>query len=217
LWKQISDAVAAFQKDLKTQNKADQVTLMTFSEFGRRVNQNGTTGTDHGTAAPMFVIGNTVRGGLVGENPNLINLDANGDIKPTADYRQIYSTVLMDHLGVAEANATAIFKKSFERLPLFISSPLQKEAGVQMILLDPAPNPAFGQTRIQFAVFETMQVELALFDMQGQLLRSLFSGTVQSGTFTQQVDVSALPAGSYLLSLSSSSGQRISKRLILLN
>ncbi|MFD3294181.1 DUF1501 domain-containing protein [Aquirufa sp. KTFRIE-69F] len=217
LWKQISDAVAAFQKDLKTQNKADKVTLMTFSEFGRRVNQNGTTGTDHGTAAPLFVIGNTVRGGLIGDNPNLANLDSNGDLKPNFDYRQVYSTVLSDHLGLSTTSTAGIFKKSFDRLPIFLNSPLIAEAGVKVTLLDPAPNPASEQVRIQFAVFEAMRVELALFDMQGQKVGSIYAGEVPSGTYTYPVDVTQFPAGTYLVSLAASTGARITKRLIIVN
>ena len=217
LWKQISDAVTAFQKDLKTQNKADKVTLMTFSEFGRRVNQNGTTGTDHGTAAPLFVIGNTVRGGLIGDNPNLVNLDSNGDLKANFDYRQVYSTVLSDHLGLTATSTEGIFKKSFERLPIFLNSPLIAEAGVKVTLLDPAPNPAFGQVRIQFAAFEAMRVELALFDMQGQKIGSIYAGEVQSGTYTYPIDTTHFPAGTYLVSLAASTGSRITKRLIIVN
>jgi uncharacterized protein (DUF1501 family) len=217
LWKQISDAVAAFQKDLKTQNKADKVTLMTFSEFGRRVNQNGTTGTDHGTAAPLFVIGNTVRGGLIGDNPNLVNLDTNGDLKPNFDYRQVYSTILSDHLGLSTTATDGIFKKSFERLPIYLNSPLIAEAGVKVTLLDPAPNPASGQVRIQFAAFEAMRVELALFDMQGQKVGSIFAGEVLSGTYTYPVDLTQFPAGTYLVSLATSTGARITKRLIIVN
>ncbi|MEN9961399.1 MAG: hypothetical protein RL045_1652 [Bacteroidota bacterium] len=217
LWKQISDAVTAFQKDLKTQNKADKVTLMTFSEFGRRVNQNGTTGTDHGTAAPLFVIGNTVRGGLVGDNPNLTNLDTNGDLKANFDYRQVYSTILSDHLGLSTTSTAGIFKQSFDRLPLFLNSPLIAEAGVKFTLLDPAPNPASGQVRIQFAVFEAMRVELALYDMQGQKIGSIFAGDVLSGTYTYPVDLTSFASGTYLVSLATATGSRITKRLILLN
>jgi uncharacterized protein (DUF1501 family) len=217
LWRQISDAVAAFQKDLNAQNKGDNVTIMTFSEFGRRVNQNGTTGTDHGTAAPIFVIGNTVRGGLIGENPNLTNLDTNGDLKANFDYRQVYSTVLSDHLGLSLTSTAGIFKKSFDRLPIFLNSPLIAEAGVKVMLLDPAPNPASGQVRIQFAAFEGMRVELVLFDMQGQKLGSIFTGEVLSGTYTYPVDLTHFLTGNYLISLATSTGARITKRLIIVN
>jgi len=217
LWKQISDAVSAFQNDLKAQNKAEKVTLMTFSEFGRRVNQNGTTGTDHGTAAPMFVIGNTVRGGLIGANPDLINLDANGDLKASFDYRQIYSTILTDHLGLTSSSTSTLFNKTFDRLPIYINSPLIAEKGVRMTLLDPAPNPAFGQVRIQFAVFEAMKVELALYNLVGEKIGLIYTGDVLNGTFTFNFEISTFPAGTYLVSMVSSTGDRISKRLIIVN
>jgi len=217
LWKQISDAVSAFQNDLKAQNKAEKVTLMTFSEFGRRVNQNGTSGTDHGTAAPMFVIGNTVRGGLIGANPDLINLDTNGDLKANFDYRQIYSTILTDHLGLTSSSTSTLFNKTFDRLPIYINSPLIAEKGVRMTLLDPAPNPAFGQVRIQFAVFEAMKVELALYNLVGEKIGLIYSGDVLSGTFTFNFEISTFSAGTYVVSMVSSTGDRISKRLIIVN
>ncbi len=98
-----------------------------------------------------------------------------------------------------------------------MKSPLLAEAGVKVILLDPAPNPAAGQVRIQFAVFESMQVDLALFDMQGQKIGSIFAGKVDTGTFTYPFDIAQLPNGSYLVSLATSSGARITKRLIIVN
>jgi len=191
--------------------------MMTFSEFGRRVNQNGTSGTDHGTAAPMFVIGNTVRGGLIGANPDLINLDTNGDLKANFDYRQVYTTILSDHLGLSATSTSQIFQKTFDRLPIFLNSPLIAEAGVKVTLLDPAPNPASGHVRLQFAAFEATRVELALFDMQGQKLGTIFAGDVLSGTYSYSADISAFPAGTYLISLATSTGARITKRLIIIN
>jgi uncharacterized protein (DUF1501 family) len=72
---------------------------MTFSEFGRRAKQNGSAGTDHGTAEPMFIIGNTVQGGLYGTYPSLSDLD-NGDLKFNADFRSVYAGILKDVVGV---------------------------------------------------------------------------------------------------------------------
>ena len=71
-----------------------QVTIMTFSEFGRRPEENGDAGTDHGTAAPLFVIGDHVKGGLHGAQPSLTNLDDNGNLVPTVDFRAMYANVL---------------------------------------------------------------------------------------------------------------------------
>ncbi len=93
LLRQFSDAIAAFQKDLAAQGNADRVTTMCFSEFGRRVGQNASNGTDHGTAAPMFMFGPKVQGGFHARHPSLTNLD-NGDLKYTADFRSVYAEVL---------------------------------------------------------------------------------------------------------------------------
>lgn len=99
LMKQFAEAVDAFLQDLANLKKQDDVALMTFSEFGRRARQNGSGGTDHGTAEPMFVIGNGVRGGLYGTYPSLSNLDRTGDLQFTTDFRSVYAGVLKDQLG----------------------------------------------------------------------------------------------------------------------
>jgi hypothetical protein len=98
-----------------------------------------------------------------------------------------------------------------------LSSPLLAEKGVRMVLMDPAPNPASGNVRIQFAAFEAMRVELAIYNLVGEKVSQLFAGEVQSETYTYGYDVSSFASGTYLLSLSSSTGERITKRLILLN
>jgi uncharacterized protein (DUF1501 family) len=90
---EFNDAVAAFVADLKQQGNFERVLLMTFSEFGRRVQENANGGTDHGAAAPMFVIGGTVKAGLFGKHPSLTDLD-HGDLKFNTDFRSVYGTVL---------------------------------------------------------------------------------------------------------------------------
>lgn len=99
LLKTFADGVAAFNQDLQAIGKADQVAMMTFSEFGRRVKENAGNGTDHGTAAPMFLLGSKLKGGLYGNSPSLTDLDINGDLKFAIDFRQVYATVLQDWLG----------------------------------------------------------------------------------------------------------------------
>src|SRR5712691_9996442 len=96
---QLGDAVDAFMQDLANLKRQDDVTIMTFSEFGRRVKQNGSNGTDHGTAEPMFIIGNKVQGGMYGTYPSLSDLDTNGDLKFNADFRSVYAGILRDVVG----------------------------------------------------------------------------------------------------------------------
>jgi uncharacterized protein (DUF1501 family) len=95
---QLSEGLAAFQKDLEAHKLDDQVTTMTFSEFGRRPSENESRGTDHGTAAPLFMMGSKVKGGLHGTAPAL-NLERNQDIEFTTDFRQVYATALDRWLG----------------------------------------------------------------------------------------------------------------------
>ncbi len=88
----LNDAVHAFYTDLKSAGKLQEVTIVVFSEFGRRVADNG-RGTDHGTAAPMFIIGGKNKGKILGGNPNLADLD-NGDLKHEIDFRSVYAALL---------------------------------------------------------------------------------------------------------------------------
>ena len=93
LLKLYGDAVGAFYKDLKAHGLSKRVLTVTYSEFGRRVKENRSLGTDHGAAAPMFVLGDRVEGGLHGKHPSLTDLD-DGDLKHATDFRQVYATVL---------------------------------------------------------------------------------------------------------------------------
>lgn len=110
---EMGDAVAAFYADLGALRRTDRVLLMTFSEFGRRPQENGSHGTDHGTAAPMLIVGGAVKGGLYGETPSLTDLD-NGNLKFTTDFRSVYSTVLANWMG---ADPRAAVLGSFPTIP----------------------------------------------------------------------------------------------------
>jgi uncharacterized protein (DUF1501 family) len=94
---QFAQAVNAFYNDLDAQHAADRVLTMSFSEFGRRVSQNASQGTDHGTAAPMMLFGPMVRAGVIGAQPSLADLDQ-GDLKYAIDFRSVYAGILDDWL-----------------------------------------------------------------------------------------------------------------------
>jgi uncharacterized protein (DUF1501 family) len=116
---ELAGAVQAFLDDLAAAKLADRVALLAFSEFGRTVKENGSAGTDHGTAGPVLLAGPRVKAGLVGGTPSLRELDArHGDLKVGVDFRRVYATVLEDWLGLP---ARATLGGSFERLPLFRS------------------------------------------------------------------------------------------------
>jgi uncharacterized protein (DUF1501 family) len=94
LLREFSAGVKAFLDDTARQQFADRVLVLSFSEFGRRVAENASEGTDHGAAAPVFLAGIRVKGGLVGAHPNLADLDEGGDLKFHTDFRRVYATVL---------------------------------------------------------------------------------------------------------------------------
>lgn len=113
LFKEINDAMSAFVKDLKANNRFQDVMLMTFSEFGRRVAQNASGGTDHGTANNMFFVsGGLKEKGILNTLPDLENLDQ-GDLKHTVDFKSVYATMLHNWLG---ADDTKILGKKHELL-----------------------------------------------------------------------------------------------------
>jgi uncharacterized protein (DUF1501 family) len=112
LLRQFAEGVASFYRDLEAQGNADRVLVLAFSEFGRRVAENGSGGTDHGTAAPMFIFGKSVRPGLHGQQPSLTDL-TDGDLKHGIDFRSVYATVLDRWLGAAPQQ---ILGREFERV-----------------------------------------------------------------------------------------------------
>jgi uncharacterized protein (DUF1501 family) len=91
------------------------VLIATWSEFGRRPKENASAGTDHGTSAPVFLIGDGVKGGLYGAAPSLTKLDARGNLEYSVDFRSVYQEILEGHLGV---DAKEVFAQSFDRLAI---------------------------------------------------------------------------------------------------
>lgn len=128
LLKKLSDAIAAFQNDLKLQGIEDKVLGMTFSDFGRRANSNASKGTDHGIGAPMFVFGTGIKRQIIGVNPDLVNglLPVNPtpglvnrDIKMQIDFRRVYGDILNGWFGATNSNVDQILFKNFQTTSLF--------------------------------------------------------------------------------------------------
>jgi uncharacterized protein (DUF1501 family) len=104
LLQDLGDSTKAFVEDMKAQGNMQRVLVMTFSEFGRRVAENANGGTDHGAAAPMFIVGNKVKAGLLGQYPSLAPQDLyQGDVKFNVDFRSVYAGVLEDWLKTRSA------------------------------------------------------------------------------------------------------------------
>jgi uncharacterized protein (DUF1501 family) len=106
-------AVSAFHADLAAHGMSDRVLVATWSEFGRRPKENASMGTDHGTAAPIFLIGDSVNAGLYGGQPSLAKLDAGGNLPYQVDFRSVYQEILDTHMGV---DSKEVFAQRFEQL-----------------------------------------------------------------------------------------------------
>ena len=117
LLQELSAAMTAFYKDMAARGHKDRILMMTFSEFGRRVKENGSRGTDHGTAAPMLLVGGKVKPGAVGAHPSLKELEF-GNLKHHTDFRQVYAAVLDKWLGVSSKD---VLGRTFKPVEVFKS------------------------------------------------------------------------------------------------
>ncbi len=112
----VSDAVSGFMQDMERIGRADDVTVLVYSEFGRRAAENTSLGTDHGTANHMYVIGKPVKGGHYGKPPSLTELDAGGNVLYTTDFRRVYASLIEGWFG---ADSKIVLSGEFATLPLF--------------------------------------------------------------------------------------------------
>lgn len=208
LHKTLADAVLAFQRDLEAFGLDKRVSVMTISEFGRRVVSNG-TGTDHGSAAPLFVFGTGVIGGVLGNEPNLSDLEGPGNLKMQYDFRQIYASVLGQWYGADEGLiAPNALPRHFDQLPIFEAS----ASGVDAPMADAAlqlgqnfPNPANSRTTIPLDGILNGDGRLTVYNAEG---RAVLAQAVASGTRSVEIPTSGMASGTYIYELSSGGARR---------
>ena len=192
LMAELSGAVSNFFEDLRLSEKDDDVLAMTFSEFGRRVQENASAGTDHGTASPTMMFGPSLNGnGFIGTNPNLDDLDSNENLKFTTDFRQIYATVLEEWLCIDAAQVNALLYDDFERLALGlecegVSTVNESDFGLQVhnIRYDAA-----GKAYVYYELAQMQYVKIEIFNISGQLVTTLQNGRQTRGSYTQAINL----------------------------
>ncbi len=211
LLSELATSLRDFMADLKSDGLMDRVMVMTFSEFGRTIWENGSSGTDHATAAPMFLFGPSVAGGLYGSAPDLTNVNDIGDMVHQYDFRQVYQAVLSDWLGVP---ADSILPRTLERLPLVNTVPTANESPhipEAFSLGQNYPNPFNPNTQIPFALTQAGQVDLKVYDVSGRAVRTLVSGVQPAGRHQVNFDAAKLPSGTYVYRLKTPSGVQTRK------
>jgi uncharacterized protein (DUF1501 family) len=215
LLSQVSQAIGAFQDDLKLLGIDERVAGMTFSEFGRTIASNASFGTDHGAAAPLFVFGKNVIPGIIGDNPQIPNNPfASADVPMQYDFRSVYASAIQDWFGIA--NPESILNQTFPILPIFkAASSGTTVAGKPLIEAGNYPNPLHHATTFTFTT-EGGKVSILLMDLNGRVLRTIAEGNYPPGThrvtFNRSND---LPAGNYFYSVRVN-GATVTKKLLVI-
>lgn len=210
----VSESINSFQNDIKGLEIEDRVIGMTYSEFGRRIKSNASGGTDHGAAAPLFLFGKNVKGGVFGNNPDLPSVaTTNDNIVYQNDFRSVYNSILKNWFCVSETNGLEIMLKTYPTLPLINAS----VCGIAMensifnanSTINNYPNPFTSKTRIEFKV-QVGPTQLQLLNVSGVLIKVLLEATyTYAGTNSYTLFGADLPAGVYYIRLQNGINQYV--------
>jgi len=206
LLERLSTAVTAFQDDLKMLGIDDRVLGMTFSEFGRRVYSNSSLGTDHGTAAPMFLFGKGAKPGIIGANPDLSDL-ADGNLKMQFDFRSVYASVLQQWFALGTTELDTALLRSYSEIPLIRKSFFIDQNGNRIYpsdfrLYNNFPNPFNPSTTISYDLPDDGFVLLEVFDITGRRVSVLVNQFQAAGHYEARFnDTNKLASGVYISQL----------------
>jgi uncharacterized protein (DUF1501 family) len=204
LLKLTSDAIKAFQDDLKGLGVADRVIGMTFSEFGRRVRSNGSIGTDHGAAAPMFIFGSKVNPGVTGVNPIISANPAVDDNVPMQyDFRSVYASMLKGWFCADNITLENTLLNNYQQLDLCATGHCSITSSNDMrvpgaVLISNYPNPFTDTTTIRFTT-KGAHTMVQIMDAQGRVIKTLYDQVTAAGDYQVRFDAHALPAGLYYM------------------
>ena len=200
LLSELADALNVFFNEMDALGLLDRILIVTTSEFGRRVYENASEGTDHGTSAPVFIFGSDINGGIFGDDPNLENLDENGNLLVQFDYRQIYTTVMANWFGLNASTVNQVFNGDFQAVP-FVDQSLgsKPSTGPNGFLLNPAyPNPFNPTTMLSYTLPVEENVTIRLLDLRGRVLKVHHQGKQKAGNHLFKLDGKNLSSGSYI-------------------
>lgn len=173
----IAKAVNSFYEDLSQGNWSDKVLSMTFSEFGRRIEQNASLGTDHGSAAPLMMFGPGLNGsGFIGNAPNLQQPDAFGNLQFHTDFREIYATVLENWLCVDKPTVDGLMGRPFSRvddLGLSCATTSRPKDHIPHLLHHALYDRGAGNITVQYELPRSTSVHISLLNMMGQEIKVL--------------------------------------------
>jgi hypothetical protein len=213
LLKELSDAVGAFQDDLNLLNVNNRVVGMTYSEFGRRIRSNAALGTDHGTAAPVFLFGTCIQKQILGDHPVIdTQVGIDEGVPMQYDFRDIYGTILKDWLGLNSAEVSNVLHPNVQTLPLFKPSCIQTLSNPDLQKIDFEiklyPNPASSFINIEFSNWSDVTL-VSIFDARGSQIEK-----IQVENYSNQsinLNVSNYPTGTYFVHIQNKYGNKTKK------
>ena len=213
----IADSVNAFYADLQQDGQQDRALTMTFSEFGRTLDENSSQGTDHGSSAPVMIFG-PVNGGLYGNHANLTDLDNSGDPVFSTDYRSIYTSILNNWFGLEVSETETVLQGEFQDLGFIDPLPVGTEANgkpQKFTLHQNYPNPFNPTTNISFVLPASGAVSVKVYDVKGRRIQTLTDRIMQAGEHTLTFDASSLPSGVYLYKIETQNGSQTKKMTLI--
>ena len=195
----LSDAIGQFQYDMTQLGEQDRVVGMSVSEFGRRPEQNGSLGTDHGAASVQFVWGSQVNSGVYGNAPDLVNLNSNGDLVYDIDYRSIYAEVLTDWFGMTLPEAREVLVKD-DVIPVDVlraqASSVKNTPSFAGRLITNYPNPFIGSSMIAFDLAQSENVFIQVSDVAGRSAQTVWDQRLAAGP--QRIPIAVDGTGVYI-------------------
>ena len=202
----MSESISAFYQDLENSGMEKDVLTMTFSEFGRRVNENGSNGTDHGTAAPMLLFGPALdESSFIGTHPNLSDLDDKGNLKYTQDYIDVYATVMQDWLCIDSGVINQSLSRSYQVLDLGFNCSGSLGVDDDVASLNFKHTPIYDQDEVFIRVENNSgeEYEISLYNIFGQNLGVLAKKALNPGRYDIRIQdkLPRLSAGMYIYNI----------------
>lgn len=209
LMKQVSDAIYAFQDDLKLLGLEKRVAGMTFSEFGRQIASNASEGTDHGDAAPLFLFGDCLETSLYGPNPTIpAQVSNQAGLPMMIDFRDVYASLLRYWFGVEDATVQSMFEHSVTYHNIIGGCNLstdEQNSMTESLSSIVYPNPCGDKATLKVNG-EGGNVKIEIYDMQGRMMKSVFEGKLTLATHHIPMELDGLENGTYSVKIQQPNG-----------
>ncbi|WP_341227738.1 DUF1501 domain-containing protein [uncultured Arcticibacterium sp.] len=213
---ELSNAILSFTRDLEQLGAQDRVLTMTYSEFGRRIKANGSRGTDHGAAAPMFLFGEFVNSKVFGENPILPTVAGNNESVPMQfDFRSVYASILERWFCVETPQISEVMLQTFQSLPLVQGAPcgfITANAIPEEIEIPfkAYPNPVIDFVKLEFLSDGGINL-IQIFNARGQVIATPLYAQKKPGWHTEIYNAARFASGSYFVRWQNNAEQKIIK------